>query len=441
MSMRAFAVASVFALALAFSAHAQNVFPPAGGVFPSSGLIGGGGSAVGGPFVKLDGSNTPMTGSLLLSAATTQCNQAYALAFGGDTDTGVVRSAANTLLWCMGGTAAFLMTATTLTAQTNMAVNGSIYVGANHASLSQPDVLPACNTAGGDCGLWLVGTQLASNFGAHGDVTVGAAGIERVGGELFEVQNGSGGTVPDGSNMFFVRWNGDVGFRGTNMTMGNGNPSTVTCPMCTIDPGAGNSLVLKADFVNIGRGGTIGVLTANGTAGSSLVIQPGDNHKVTFIDSSGSSLLSGTLNPSVAAFSITGGRTTPSAITLTGDDTTGVISFQTEGLQQALIDASGKLTTKDILVDNGPSATPIATFKDNGTTEITFGDGGAATFVQPMFLTPSTAALGTCDSTAGGKFRAYKKGAGGTEAVSMCACEEVAGAYGWVALSATGDCT
>lgn len=58
-----------------------------------------------------------------------------------------------------------------------------------------------------------------------------------------------------------------------------------------------------------------------------------------------------------------------------------------------------------------------------------------------LTATASASALPTCDASKAGQQRTYRKGADITEATSLCVCEEAAGAYGWVAASATGDCT
>lgn len=75
------------------------------------------------------GSSTPFTGgtltsSLVLDATNSTCADALSLTFSGDTNMGLQRSAADTLLVCLAGATAGTWSATVLTLAADLAVNG-----------------------------------------------------------------------------------------------------------------------------------------------------------------------------------------------------------------------------------------------------------------------------------------------------------------------------
>ncbi len=105
----------------------------------------------------------------------------------------------------------------------------------------------------------------------------------------------------------------------------------------------------------------------------------------------------------------------------------------------------GDLTSTSATFNLAAAATTTTVNGGSGSTGCTATNGTFAcsgTVSGSALATTVVTSLGTCAAIGDtGQMVVYRKGAGGTEATSFCACEELAGAFGWTNLSPTGDCT
>lgn len=191
----------VFVVLALFSGSASAQW---GRVFGSTG---GGGTFVGGT----------LTAPLILSAANTLCSESLALTWTGDENTGLQRSAADTVTWCLNGAAALTLSGSAATYAVGAVFSGVttdvtaasgedvlIKGGASSGSvqLQSPDnfteVLDPSGTVRGRIGTRDGQAEFYLQQGTTGGVTLFSSA---------SVVSGAAGAVADGSSVFTVAEN------------------------------------------------------------------------------------------------------------------------------------------------------------------------------------------------------------------------------------------
>lgn len=165
----------------------------------------------------------------------------------------------------------------------------------------------------------------------------------------------------------------------------------------------------------------------------------GSNTEKASLDENGNLDLDGTLSASNFSGTCSGTNSGDQTISLTGDvvgSGTGSFSATIQSNAVALAtDTTGNYVAT--AVGDGNNLSVSGSGSENANITVSISSTPNFTSVQLNFVS----SLGTCNSSAAGLMKVYRKGSGITESTSLCICEETLGAYGWRPASTVGDCS
>lgn len=430
----------------------------------SGGGGGGGGTFTGGT----------LTSGLNLDDTNDLCSETLAQAYANDLNTGRQRLGADADQMCVGGKRASLVT---LAPTPSVIGQGITTLGTDAgASLDLNAVDGAYNTT---C---LGGEACTSNTKGFQNTALGSRA-------LYSNVDGDENTALGQGALYWNTVSGNLGcgfHAGLNHTTGTGNAfvgtqageggdsaSTVTSNNTGVGYWALKSIRSSATGANTATGHQAGVNVSTGFMNSLFGFKAGEALTTGAQNTCGGREACSDLT--TQSFNTAWGS--QAAIALTGSETTcigtGACLVATSSDQSTMVGMfagytatpANAITTGDTVTFLGAYSGYANTTQSANATAVGFGalvdaanhmqlGNASVTEVKTegalrsgtlgtLVLDPQTTALGTCSATSGlaGKIRSYRKGSGGTEATSICACEEVAGVYAWTAFTATGDCT